>query len=167
MQATALDQVPASSFSAEVERRVLEQTNAYRRRQGLAPLVREARLDEAARGFARKLTTLPRFEHDADGSEPANRVGATGYRWCSVAENLAWQFDSRGFDAAVLAQRLVDGWIASSGHRRNLVDGRTTQIGLGVVQARDGRWFAVQVFARPEGAGPHRGCRPTGGRGPG
>lgn len=164
MQATSLDQVPASVFAAEVERRVLDEANAFRRRQGLAVLVREPRLDLAARGFARSLTGLRRFDHDADGRDPADRVEATGYRWCSVAENLAWQFDSRGFQAAELSGRLVDGWIASPGHRRNLLDDRVSQTGVGVVQARDGRWFAVQLFARPEATGPRGGCRPTGGR---
>ena len=45
-----------------------------------------------------------KFDHDADGRQPAQRIAAKGYRYCMVAENIAYEFSSRGFASSELAQ---------------------------------------------------------------
>ena len=57
-----------------------------------------------------------------------------------AAENMA-----RG---AVTADAVVAMWMASSGHRANILDSRLTQIGVGAVYAR-GQWTVVADFTRP------------------
>ncbi|HZF80939.1 MAG TPA: CAP domain-containing protein, partial [Rubrivivax sp.] len=91
-----------------------------------------------------------RYGHQADGREPSQRVEAAGYEWCMVAENIGWQYDSRGFDTASLARRLVDGWEKSPPHRANMLDKRPRDIGIATAQSpRSGRHYGVQLFARP------------------
>jgi len=135
----------------EVVRRIIDRANDFRRSQGRAPLAPEPRLDAAARGFAAYLANTDRMSHDADGRAPSQRAGAAGYAWCMVAENLALEGDSRGFGSAELANKLVDGWIGSEGHRRNLLSADATQTGVAIAHSpRSDRWYAVQMFGRPE-----------------
>jgi hypothetical protein len=67
-----------------------------------------------------------------------------------VAENIAYQFHSRGFRAADLARRVVEGWKASPSHRRNMLNPDAADIGVAVAHsAGSGRYYAVQMFGRP------------------
>jgi hypothetical protein len=67
-----------------------------------------------------------------------------------VAENLAYVMSSRGFGTDELAQRLVQGWIASPGHRHNLLEPGATETGVAVAHsAGTDRYYAVQMFGRP------------------
>jgi uncharacterized protein YkwD len=56
-----------------------------------------------------------------------------------AAENLA--YGNTGADGIVAA------WMASPGHRANILDGRLNQIGVAAVYAR-GRWTVVADFTR-------------------
>jgi uncharacterized protein YkwD len=134
----------------EVVNQVIARSNDFRRTQGLAPLAPEPHLATAARGFADHLADTDQFGHDADGRTPSQRAEAAGYAWCMVAENLALQENSAGFETAELAGDLVDGWIHSPGHRHNLLAPGATQIGVAIAHsARSNRWYAVQMFGRP------------------
>ncbi len=136
---------------AAVEVAIVEQTNAFRSRHKLGAVRRSARLDRAARNYARYLARTGRFSHTADGRRPADRVKAAGYRYCKVAENLALNVDSRGFRAVQLAGEAVTGWQNSPGHRRNMLAPHVTEIGVGVAKAPDKqRYLSVQLFGRPE-----------------
>jgi uncharacterized protein YkwD len=136
-----------------VERSVIEGTNRFRQSQGLGPVHTDSMLDRAARDFAQYLAATDRFEHTADGRTPAGRAQAKGYEYCLVAENIAYEFSSRGFTTAALANGLVDGWIKSPGHRKNMLDARAVDTGVAVVQSvHTGRFYAVQMFGRRRAA---------------
>lgn len=144
---------PRQPDRAETARLVVEQANALRARAGLAPLVPQAALEAAARDFADFMARTDRYAHEADGRHPAERAEASGYAYCTVAENIAWQFHSQGFGARDLATRLVAGWERSPPHRANLLDAGVTETGVALARsARTGRWYAVQMFGRPESA---------------
>lgn len=57
-----------------------------------------------------------------------------------AAENLA-----RG---NVSVARFITAWMLSPGHRRNILDGRLTRIGVSAVYAR-GQWTVTTDFTRP------------------
>jgi uncharacterized protein YegP (UPF0339 family) len=109
-------------------------------------------LAAAARGFAQYLAKTGKFAHEADGSEPQRRAEAQGYRYCLVAENLAMNLDSRGFESRQLAKEAVEGWKKSPGHRANMLQAGVTEIGVAVAQAPDKnpKYISVQLFGRPE-----------------
>ena len=92
-----------------------------------------------------------KFAHEADGRQPAQRAEAQGYRYCTVAENLALNLDSRGFETRQLARNAVEGWKASPGHRANMLRPHVTDVGVAVVRApdRDPKFISVQLFGRP------------------
>ncbi len=61
------------------------------------------------------------------GSVLTDRLKAyTG--WRLIGENLAWGEGSRGTPRAIVAA-----WMASPGHRKNILNGRFTETGVGVV----------------------------------
>ena len=84
------------------------------------------------------------FEHrGSDDSEPAVRVTRTGYRWRTVAENIA----AGGTDA----QTVVRGWLDSPGHCTNIMGAQFSEMGVAYAvdpKSRAGIYWA-QVFASP------------------
>jgi uncharacterized protein YkwD len=94
----------------QAEIAIIEMTNAFRSEHELAAVKPNGALAAAARTFAAYLASTSTFAHEADGREPAARVAAAGYRYCLVAENLALNLDSRGFDSHKLAHAVVEGW---------------------------------------------------------
>ena len=136
----------------QTEIAIVEMTNAFRKDNELGAVKPNAALTAAARAFARYLGETGRFGHEADGRQPAERARAHGYRYCTVAENLALNLDSRGFETRELAGNAVDGWKRSEGHRANMLQPHVTEIGVGVVRAPDRhpKFISVQLFGRPE-----------------
>ena len=84
------------------------------------------------------------FAHEGhDGSTPAQRVAATGYRYRLVGENLASGPQS--------AAQAVAGWLASPGHCENIMDARFSESGVAYAANSSGapRVYWVQEFAAP------------------
>lgn len=136
----------------QTEVAIVELTNAFRKASTLQEVKANQALTAAARVFAAYLAKTGKFAHEADGRKPEDRAQAQGYRYCLVAENLAWNLNSRGFESAQLAREVVEGWKASPGHRENLLLGDATEIGVAVVRVpdRNPKFLSVQLFGRPE-----------------
>ena len=140
----------AADFDGDVARLLLQRSNELRAQSGWKPLASEPRLTAAALRFARYMAETDRYGHEVDGRQPSERAQAQGYAHCLTAENIAFASSTRGFQADELAQRLFDGWVHSPPHRRNLLDGDMTEVGMAHAQsARSGRHYAVQLFGRP------------------
>jgi hypothetical protein len=131
---------------------IVEMTNAFRKENKLGEVKPNAALTAAARAFAEYLARTGKFAHEADGREPSARAAAQGYRYCLVAENLALNLDSRGFETRQLAGQVLQGWKDSPGHRANLLQAAATEIGVAVARApdRNPKFISVQLFGRPE-----------------
>jgi uncharacterized protein YkwD len=140
---------PKRADPLEAAARVVLATNAFRVEQGLAKVQADAKLTRTAQEFARFMARSGQFAHDADGATPADRARRHGYDYCMVAENIGYLFRTRGFSSDELAQGLMEGWIRSPGHRKNLVDPDATEIGVGIARAENDRYYGVQLFARP------------------
>jgi uncharacterized protein YkwD len=134
-----------------VTRYVVETTNAFRKKEGRAPVAVNPKLAETARDFAAYMAKTGRYGHTADGSRAADRAVKHGYDYCIVLENIAYAFDSSGFTSEELGKRLVEGWEMSPGHRRNMLDPDVTETGVAVARSeKTGYYFAVQMFGRPK-----------------
>ncbi|MFA5949782.1 MAG: CAP domain-containing protein [Hyphomicrobium sp.] len=135
-----------------VEAAIVQLTNAFRHEHQLGDVVPSGQLTNAARAYASYLATSGQFSHTADGRQAGDRVASAGYAWCQVGENLALHLDSQGFESRVLAEKSVQGWINSPGHRANMLAPYVTQIGVGVARApgQDPKYLSVQLFARPK-----------------
>lgn len=144
---------PAAKDAANISGEVLRLVNnarAQARKCGARkfaaapPLKSSALLDRAALKHAQDMTRHSLFEHQgSDGSTPAQRVAATGYRWRAVAENIA--------AGARDAKTVVQGWIDSPGHCANLMSAQYSEMGIAyaVDPKSDAGIYWAQVFASP------------------
>ncbi len=121
------DLTPGAANVVEARAAVLCLTNAERAAAGLAPLAAEGRLEAAAQAFSNRMVLERFFEHVApDGATLTDRlVDYVG--WRLVGENIAW-----GEGSLATPRKIVEGWMASPGHRANILTAGFTQIGVGV-----------------------------------
>ena len=138
----------------QMESALIQASNGFRAENGLRVLRRDDRLSAEARGFAEYLARTNAFSHTADGREPSDRAEAAGYDYCELAENIAFVADSSGMTLETAVRRLMAGWEASPGHRRNLLNTMVTDTGVGVALAPGGdhKYLAVQEFGLPSSA---------------
>ena len=74
------------------------------------------------------------FSHtNPDGQSPFDRLRAAGVTYMAAAENIAYGYTT--------AAGVLEAWLSSEGHRRNLENCRYTHHGVGL---RNGKW--VHVF---------------------
>jgi uncharacterized protein YkwD len=144
---------PVLDDAATVDARVLELVNAARkqpRRCGdsemaaVPPLSLSRTLSEAALRHARDMAEHSMFRHrGSDGSQPADRVSAAGYRWRAVGENIAAGQSS--------AEEVVESWLDSPGHCVNIMGGQFQEMGVAFELAPKGKpsIYWAQEFASP------------------
>ena len=121
-------------------------TNHVRASLSVGKLRLNGDLDRAANAYAQVLARSSKFSHRVGGTSLPQRVSRTGYSYRRLAENIGWA-ERRGSQTDI-ADWFVDAWMASPGHRRNMLDGRLSEIGVGVAR-RGRRFYAVQVFGKP------------------
>ena len=98
------------------------------------PLVWNDRLELAAARHTADMAQNDYFDHTGtDGSHPSDRVTEAGYAWRLVGENIAH------YQRTV--PDVVQDWVESPGHCRNLMDARYAEMGA---SEQDLYW--TQVF---------------------
>lgn len=127
----------APVINAGYEQRIVELVNVERWNNGnLPPLKRVDALDNASRYHAADLAQDNYFEHDS-----YDRIGGNlqfvcgvwdrvpsfyGTNWYSMAENIA--------AGQTTPEEVMNGWMASSGHRANILSTSNWEIGVGYYQ---------------------------------
>lgn len=105
---------------------VIELMNQYRAAEGIAPLVEDPRLSQAAEDRMRDMEEIGYWSHESpDGRSPFTWLHARGYVYSSAAENLA-----AGFETAPL---LVSSWMESKGHRANIMARGFEHCGIAII----------------------------------
>ena len=132
--ASAATSSPASvTRETSLETLVLRQVNEVRADHGLAPLSASAPLTRAALGHSRSMITLGFFTHESQNGTPFWQRVKRFYSprssggW-TVGENLAMFGGS-----APNAESIVAAWMASSGHRANLLRRMFRDAGVAIV----------------------------------
>jgi uncharacterized protein YkwD len=125
---------PSTATKAAYEARVIARVNYMRAHYGRPKLYPAACPDRYAEPWSPYLGRIGYLRH---------RSMYTILKGCNArvaAENLA--------SGNVSADRVVAAWMASPGHRANILDGRLTRIGVGAIYAH-GKWFVTADFTRP------------------
>ena len=142
------------------ENEVLRLTNEFRKKNGLKALVLDTNLDETADKHSKDMAKRDYFSHTGkDGSKPWDRAKREGYESGTVGENIAAGYSS--------AKAVVDGWIASPGHRANMLNANYNEIGIGhYYEANDTgnvnyRHYWTQVFGKGTIESPAPSPKPT------
>lgn len=110
-----------------------------------APLTEEPALTCAARKHAADMAAGDFMDHiNPSGESPWDRITSAGYDYLAAAENIAGGYDTPA--------QVVDGWMTSEGHCRNIMNPALTKIGNGFSPDDSPvlySTFWVQVFADP------------------
>ncbi|SFL90769.1 CAP domain-containing protein [Geodermatophilus ruber] len=127
---------PAPAGSS-AEEQVLALVNEARAAAGCAPVVADAGLAAVARAHSADMRDRDFFSHtNPEGLSPFDRARNAGIS-TARAENIAYGQP----DAAAV----MEGWMNSSGHRRNILDCDLTRLGVGVAEGAGGPWW-TQLF---------------------
>lgn len=119
--------VPAADSMAQMASEVIALVNEERVDAGCPELVPNEQLTRAAQAHSQDMAENSFLDHTgSDGSNPADRVQEAGYRFRIVAENVA--------AGPPNAQIAVDGWMASPGHRENILNCDLQETGVSVVE---------------------------------
>jgi hypothetical protein len=125
---------------------VIADTNAERASSTLASLAESQLLDDIATLRLEDMFTNQYFAHVSPTGQSALTVASTvGYSYLALGENLALGNFAGN-------QGVVSAWMASPGHRANILSTHYTQIGVAVGKGTyegQSAWIAVQVFGRP------------------
>jgi uncharacterized protein YkwD len=113
--ATAVPMTPGESA-------IVQAMNTVRAANGVAPLRSGAALTRAARAHSVDMARRGYFDHGAF----VQRLRRFGVRMPYVGENLAYG------TGGLSAQAVVQMWMASAGHRQNLLDRSFQRVGVGL-----------------------------------
>src|SRR3989344_5978804 len=126
---------------------VFSYTNSARAQNGALPaLTYNETLERSAQLKLADMFNRQYFEHVSPiGDGPSDLAKTVGYAYVVVGENLALgNFENNA--------KLVDAWMASPGHRANILNAQYQEIGIAVGKGMyEGRetWLAVQSFGKP------------------
>lgn len=127
---------------AELEDLLHRAVNAERARHHLVPLQRRPELDGVARSHSRDMARRGFLDHTTpEGLDPVDRIRTAAAPGFSLAaENLGIT------DRADPNREILQGWLASPVHRRNLLAPPFNATGIGISRAPDGSLLYTQVY---------------------
>lgn len=115
--------MPSAFATTTSAYRVLALINIEREERGLARLIMDEKLSRAAHAHAVDMSHRGYFSHTSpNGLGMTSRLRKAGASYSSAGENIA-----RGHDSAV---SVVDGWMNSRGHRRNILQRAFRKVGI-------------------------------------
>lgn len=105
---------------------VKDLVNQERTIRGIIQLDINYSLDSAAQKKSTDMITRNYFDHYAYGLSPWVFIKNENYDYLYAGENLAMDFDT--------AEGMVSAWMASSSHRKNILNPDFNEMGVGVVK---------------------------------
>ena len=138
MVAVAAPAQAATASFTTLQTQVVSLSNQERVKAGCSGLRVNAQLLWAARGHSKYMATTGTFSHTgASNSTFIARASSAGYS-AARSENIAWGYRT--------AAEVVNAWMKSPGHRRNLLDCGAKTFAVGVVFAANGTPYYTQDF---------------------
>lgn len=130
-----VDTTSASTQVKELREQICELSNIERAKVGVAPLRLDDPRSAVAQAHAEDMATNNFFSHTSPTTgSMGNRLSAAGISFSSAGENIA-------SNSYIDAQLVMNQWMASAGHRANILNGSFRRLGVGYSNRR---W--VQVF---------------------
>lgn len=124
---------------------VISLSNVERQSYGLKALASSPVLSSAATHKAGDMLKKDYWAHFApDGTSPWYFFGLVGYKYSSAGENLARDFAT--------SSGVVAAWMASPGHKANILNSTFTEMGVAVVNGNlqeEDTTLVVQLFGKP------------------
>ncbi|WP_195940385.1 CAP domain-containing protein [Romboutsia sp. 1001713B170131_170501_G6] len=128
----------SGNFSA-YQREVVNIVNAERSKRGLAPLTLDSSLSNVATKKSQDMINKGYFDHNSPTyGSPFDMMKQFGISYKAAGENIAMgQKDP---------QDVMNAWMNSDGHRKNILSPNFTHIGVGIAKASNGQLYWTQMF---------------------
>jgi len=133
--------MPKKGGPSEIEQKVIDQTNAERKKAELPALKPNATLMKAARSHSENMAKQDMLAHELDGKGPDARLDDLGYKHLAVAENCA--------AGQRTPEEVVASWMESEPHKANILGEKYTEVGVGLAKTADGKIYWTLLFAAP------------------
>jgi len=134
--------LPNNVFASDVTiDNIIELTNTEGLKRDLKPLYINSKLEKAALEKARNILKTDIFAHNIKGQKFSEWVKNEEYNYSIVGENLAIDF--------VSSEGVLDAWLKSVGHRRNILSKKYKETGIAVIEGEFDRretFIVVQIF---------------------
>lgn len=141
MQCAPAPSTTTTSASMSVSSQVVALVNQQRASRGLGPLSISPTLSTAAEAHSRDQAQRSTMSHTgATGSNVYQRITTAGYWPSAWGENVAAGQPS--------ATDVMNAWMASSGHRANILSSNFSEIGVAAVASANGTLYWTMDLAR-------------------
>lgn len=137
-------------FSSEVEEKILSLINDERSNGGVVSLTANSTLRSAARYKANEMLQYDYFSHNSPYSnQPSDIAKDFGHNFKTFGENLFSMSSSNPANLRenISVENIVEQWMASEGHRSNILNSNYRKTGIGVVIGSNGKCYISQMFS--------------------
>jgi len=132
------DEFKISAFEQEV----IDLTNFERKKESLEPLKPQPLLFASARKHSANMAKQDKLDHTLDEKTMKDRIVAENYKYARIAENIAM--------GQKTPKQVVEAWMKSEGHRKNILTPELTEIGIGIEKNAKGQLYWTQNFGTPQ-----------------
>ncbi|WP_396327201.1 CAP domain-containing protein [Hydrogenoanaerobacterium sp.] len=124
-----------------MQNRVVELVNKERTSRGLSALTANSKLSDVATLKSQDMADLNYFDHTSPTyGSPFDMMKQFGISYTAAGENIAM--------GQPTPEKVMEGWMNSDGHRKNILSSSFTQIGVGVVKNSNGQYIWTQMFIK-------------------
>lgn len=132
-----LSNLPANRITKE-EAEIVKLTNRKRKKRGLKLLKINSQLVCLARKQSASMAHNNQLSHTVNGKTLAHRIEKSRYPYRYIGENVARSKRS--------PPHVIKMWMKSEGHRVNILNPNFREIGIGIIQAKNGDKYFTQVY---------------------
>ena len=128
----------AGNFSS-YQKQVLDLVNAERTKRGLKALTLDTKLSNVATMKSQDMIDKNYFDHNSPTyGSPFDMMKKFGVNYRSAGENIA--------EGQTSPQEVMNAWMNSEGHRKNILNPNFTTLGVGVAKTSSSRLYWTQMF---------------------
>lgn len=120
------------------EYEVLDLVNNYRETQGLSTLSTLNIVSQEAKSHTNYMIEAGEINHDNFATRSKNLIKSASAK--VIAENVAYGYAS--------AEGVVDAWIKSDAHRKNIENSSFTDFGISTKKDDQGRYYYTHIFIK-------------------
>lgn len=133
---------PAVTAVSGITADCVSRVNVERAKVGLRAVTLESRVQSAAQKHSNYQASISTMTHvSANGWHAGDRLHAEGYTWHAYGENVA--------AGQVGCASVMSAWMASAGHRANILNGTFIHIGVAAAKNSGGTYYWTMDLAAP------------------
>ncbi|MBE5099217.1 CAP domain-containing protein [Priestia aryabhattai] len=132
-QSENTDKAEQAKDASQFEQKVVDLVNQERQKQGLKPLTLNKKLSDVARTKSKDMMDKGYFDHNSPTyGSPFDMMKQFGIEYTTAGENIAKGQQS--------PEDVMNAWMNSDGHRKNILNPDFTEIGVGYVKGDTTYW---------------------------